>query len=47
MTGQRGIDFVRNKLKGTIAEIIFQHMFQEDGFATVLAFDNHWNQFVR
>jgi hypothetical protein len=35
---QRGIDFVRNKLKGTIAEIIFQHMFQEDGFATVLPF---------
>ena len=38
MTNQRGIDFVRNKLKGTIAEIIFQYMFQEDGFATVLPF---------
>jgi hypothetical protein len=38
MTSQRGMDFVKNKLKGTIAEIIFQHMFQDDGFATVLPF---------
>ena len=35
---QRGIDFVRSKIKGTIAEIIFQHMFAERDFATVIPF---------
>ena len=35
---QRGIDFVRSKIKGTIAEIIFQHMFAEHDFATVIPF---------
>ena len=35
---RRGIDFVRNKIKGTIAEIIFQHMFAERDFATVIPF---------
>ncbi len=35
---KRGIDFVRNKIKWTIAEIIFQYMFAEREFATVLPF---------
>ena len=35
---QRGIDFVRNKIKGKIAEIIFQHMLAENDFATVIPF---------
>ncbi len=35
---QRGIDFVRSKIKGTIAEIIFQYMFAERDFATVIPF---------
>ena len=35
---RRGIDFVRSKIKGTVAEIIFQHMFAERDFATVILF---------
>ena len=35
---QRGMDLVRSKIKGTIAEIIFQHMFAEHDLATVIPF---------
>jgi hypothetical protein len=35
---KRGIDFVRNHIKGKIAELIFQHMFAESDFATVIPF---------
>ena len=35
---RRGIDFVRSKIKATIAEIIFQHMLAERDFATVVPF---------
>jgi hypothetical protein len=38
MKDKRGIDFVRNLVKGKIAEIVFQHMFAESDFATVLPF---------
>ena len=36
--GKRGMDFVRNKIKGKIAEIIFQHMFAENDLATIIPF---------
>lgn len=35
---RRGVDFVRNHIKGKIAELIFQHMFAESDFATVIPF---------
>ena len=35
---KRGMDFVRNKIKGKIAEIIFQHMLAENDFATIIPF---------
>ena len=35
---QRGMDFVRNKIKGKVAEIIVQHMLAENDFATVIPF---------
>src|SRR5919199_1306167 len=35
---KRGMDFVRNLIKGKIAEIIFQRMFAETEFCTVLPF---------
>jgi hypothetical protein len=35
---KRGIDFVRNLIKGKIAEIIFHHMFSENEFCTVIPF---------
>jgi hypothetical protein len=35
---KRGIEFVRNLIKGKIAEIVFQHMFAEAEFCTVIPF---------
>src|SRR3712207_7861809 len=34
----RSMDFVRNLIKGKIAEIVFQHMFAEAEFCTVIPF---------
>ena len=35
---KRGMDFVRNKIKGKIADIIFQHIFAENYLATIIPF---------
>ncbi len=35
---RRGVGFVRNLIKGKITETIFQHMFAESDFATVIPF---------
>ena len=38
MAQKRGAEFVRSLIKGKIAELIFQHMFAESDFATVIPF---------
>jgi hypothetical protein len=38
MAQTRGIGFVRNLIKGKVAELIFQHMLAESDFATVIPF---------
>ena len=38
MQEKQRTDFVRRLIKGKIAEIIFQHMFSEQNFCTVIPF---------
>src|SRR3954447_19562295 len=44
MARKRGLDFVWQLIKGKAAEIIFQHMFAENNFCTVIPFGYEHSQ---